>query len=633
MKHLPLLLCCLMLSFTAIAHADENQSKPPPPLITRSLPAHPRLMITPQIKARVAELIKTDPWAKAFFQRITLGAYAVNSLPLIQRKLVGNKRKRMLGTSYAAMRNIVTLCMSNMFKPDSDLRQRAIDEMLAIAQFEDWHPSHFLDTAEMTFAMGFGYDWLYHDMTDEQRTTIRNAIIELGLKAALTHKGGLSASNNWNQVRHSSLTAGALAIYEDAPELAEQILNQAHDNYKRALEAYDGDGVYPEGPTYWGYGTGFSVLMAACLNSTAGNDWGILQWPGFAQSFDYVVQVTAPTRKLFNFADSSLGPMTMPMHMWAGSMLNRPDFIEQSKISLQGYLSKVDTHHFRLIPFALLWYKPVDQFKQTTPNTCYVGRGDKVQVAILRSDFKDRNASFIGIKGGNIRVNHGHMDIGSFIVESDGVRWCDDLGAEREIYDRKDSWGTQQNSHRWTFFRVNNFSHNTLTLGGKIQQVNGMNPVIASAKTNAMQCAVLDMSSAYKGQAAQVHRGIALLADKSMIVQDDYAGLVPSEKLLWNMTTKARIKLSDDGTIANLEYGKRTLHVIILSPAAATFTIRDAKPPLEIENQNKGYQRLTLNLPAPVSDGLLTVRFIPGSVKQPATFKVKPVDQWCVSKQ
>ena len=30
--------------------------------------------------------------------------------------------------------------------------------MLAIAQFADWNPSHFLDVAEMTMGMAIGYD-------------------------------------------------------------------------------------------------------------------------------------------------------------------------------------------------------------------------------------------------------------------------------------------------------------------------------------------------------------------------------------------------------------------------------------------------------------------------------------------
>jgi len=49
--------------------------------------------------------------------------------------------------------------------------------MLAISQFSDWNPSHFLDVAEMTMAMAIGYDWLYNNMSRESRTIIKDAII------------------------------------------------------------------------------------------------------------------------------------------------------------------------------------------------------------------------------------------------------------------------------------------------------------------------------------------------------------------------------------------------------------------------------------------------------------------------
>ncbi|MFG0247684.1 MAG: heparinase II/III family protein [Phycisphaeraceae bacterium JB051] len=623
---------CLLIISTSLFAGTQNTSNTPvaeaqAPLIVTPLPAHPRLMLTPQIIERVSHNIETDPWAKQFFNRIKLGSYAVRNLPVIERKLKGKKRFRMLATSRDAMHNIFTMGLSNTFEPDPQIRERLIAEMTSIAHFEDWHPPHFLDTAEMTLAMAVGYDWLYNDLTDEQRMLFREAIINLGLKPALKFKGGLNTNNNWNQVRHAGLVAGALAVYEDAPELAEQIIHQAKAYYKTALAAYEG-GIYPEGPTYWGYGTCFSVLMAACLQTATGDDWGISQSPGFYESFDFVLQVSAPTKQLFNFADCGLGPMHLPAHMWAGMVYNRPDFVTVSQQSFWRFLQKVDTTSFRINPLTLIWYQPISDGQNATPATLYVGKGKKVHIATMRSSW-DENASFIGIKGGDIRVNHGHMDIGSFIIEADGVRWASDLGAEYEIYDRRDGWATNQESKRWSYFRVNNFSHNTLTLGNNIQQVKGMNNVIASKQNDAGTFAVIDMSSAYAGQAKQIHRGIAVLADKTMLVQDDVTGIDPTMDLRWNMMTQTRISISDDGKTASLERGGQTMEAKMLRPANARFIITDANPPTQSENPNNGYQRLTVILPAPVSDGSMTVQFIPGSAKTNMAAALKPLSDWC----
>lgn len=593
--------------------AADNQPASDYSWLPQSLPAHPRLMLTEPVKDRLRELVASDPWAMRFFECIEKSAAMVSQLPPTKRILYGDKRKRMLEVSRTVLHHIVIMGMANAIKPDPALKQRMIDEMYSVATFEDWHPVHFLDTSEMTLAMALGYDWLYNELSDEQRTTIRQAIVRLGLEAAMTHDGGLKWTNNWNQVRHGSMCAGALAVYEDQPQLARVILQQAKDNYQRALHVYEGDGVYPEGPMYWSYGTSFSWIMSACLTSALGDDWGILESPGFARSFEYVQQVTAPGGQLFNFADCYVGPMDMPMHMWVGNLHNRPDYITASMQSLERYIAKPSTKGSRLAPLALLWYKPVNQATDPHPNTCYVGRGLEVQIAMLREKWHDRNAAFVGIKGGNIRVNHGHMDIGSVIIEADGVRWIEDMGMEKEIYDRNDSWSTDQNSLRWQFLRASNLGHSTLNFANQWQQVEGMNPILGSNRTDAMQCAVLDMSTAYQGQARSVQRGIALLADRQIMVQDDYAGVEPTNNLIWQVMTRATITLDDTARIATLKRNGKTLRVSIVSPETATFSVRDATPPTELEEQNKDYHRLTIDLPAPVSDGQLRVCFTPQS--------------------
>ncbi len=602
---------CLLTGIAHIMTAAPSQPQSPSLNLPDRLPDHPRLMITPKVKARVAESLKSDALARRFFQRIQQGAYLVERTPPIQRQLKGDKRKRMLDTSRTALHNIVIMGMAHIFAPDPALRDRIISEMTAAVQFKDWHPSHFLDTSEMTLAIALGYDWLYDELSDTQRQIIRDGIIRLGLESALSHNGGLEWTNNWNQVRHGSLAAGALAVYEDSPELARRILQQARDNFRQGLQVYQGDGVYPEGPVYWSYGTSFSWVMAACLHSALDDDWGIAQSPGFAESFEYVKQVTTPTGLLFNYADCNRGPIDQPIHVWAGSMLDRPDYIRFGLASLDRYLAKPSARGSRLAPLALLWYEPVGDVQPTHGPTCYVGNGNKVRIAAIRSAWDEATASFIGIKGGSIQVNHGHMDIGSFIIEAEGVRWSEDLGMEREIYDRHDSWGTQQTAHRWSFLRANVHGHNTLSLGGTLQRVKGMNPIIRHGQSGNLQFAILDMSAAYKGQAKRAERGIALLADQSMVVMDELTGVADGLDLCWTMWTQARISLSDDGKQAVLKRKGKQLLVSLESDSAGRFEVADGTPPTEAENPNKGYSRLLVRLPAPVGNLKLVVRFRP----------------------
>ena len=70
------------------------------------------------------------------------------------------------------------------------------------------------------------------------------------------------------------------------------------------MKEYAPDGIYPEGPTYWGYGTGYSVIAANSLTTAFGSDFGISQSPGFMESGIFNLHVTAPSGYFFNFADS-----------------------------------------------------------------------------------------------------------------------------------------------------------------------------------------------------------------------------------------------------------------------------------------------------------------------------------------
>lgn len=76
------------------------------------------------------------------------------------------------------------------------------------------------------------------------------------------------------------------------------------------------------------------------------------------------------------------------------------------------------------------------------------------------------------------------MDIGSFVMEADGVRWAMDLGLQD--YNSLETkgvnlWGSGQNSQRWEVFRYNNFVHNTLTVNNQLQRVDGYAPITRSS--------------------------------------------------------------------------------------------------------------------------------------------------------
>ena len=71
------------------------------------------------------------------------------------------------------LHRVYTLALLYRLDGDQRYAERAWQELEAAAQFQDWNPRHFLDTAEMTHAFAIGYDWLYDVWTPEQRATLR----------------------------------------------------------------------------------------------------------------------------------------------------------------------------------------------------------------------------------------------------------------------------------------------------------------------------------------------------------------------------------------------------------------------------------------------------------------------------
>jgi len=454
--------------------------------------------------------------------------------PISTRELDGDKRKRMLRTSRDVLRKIMYLGTYDKVQPTLEYQQRVIAEMLSAADFIDWHESHFLDTAEMTAALALGYDWYYDVLTKEQKDKISNAIISKGLnKSYECNQFWIQGDNNWNQVCHCGMVMGALATFEDNPVLANQMIERAKENIHNGLNSYAPDGIYKEGTGYWAYGTSFTVLMTACLDSALYEDWNILDYEGVKESFDFVFQTSMlPSKKTFSFADTGGNPQMLPQHMWLGNKLSNNIYYQMSEYTHE-YLGTYP----RMYPLSIIYYTPSSDNEMKLPLTWH-GKGE-VELSMARTGW-DTSAIFTGIKAGKIKgVSHGHMDIGSFVIDMLGEQWTTDLGAEKEIYDSTIGgvWATHQESARWNFFRVNSLSHNTLSIGGRMQRVADVNSIIEVTEEPNNMSTTIDMTAAYIGQAESIIRKIAIIDKQYVVIEDKYKSIATNQNLTWNMAT------------------------------------------------------------------------------------------------
>ncbi|MDX1639604.1 MAG: hypothetical protein R3281_16690, partial [Balneolaceae bacterium] len=214
----------------------------------------PRLILTPAVEQLLTEKIESDSLTSTYYRYLLNAADRILDKPLLEREKTG---RRLLGVSRKAVFRIGTLAMVYRIEGSRRYLDRLNEEIYAVSTFTDWNPSHFLDVAEMSYGVAIGLDWAGSSLPDSTVTTAENALkhhLELSFKDR-RYNWWITSEHNWNQVCHAGLSAAAIVLGHDYPNLAANTIARAIDHLPLALAAYAPDGAYPEGPTYWDYGT------------------------------------------------------------------------------------------------------------------------------------------------------------------------------------------------------------------------------------------------------------------------------------------------------------------------------------------------------------------------------------------
>jgi hypothetical protein len=573
---------------------------------------HPRLIAVRQDETRVKELLSADATAQAIFKRIQRDAEEILRQEPVQHRLIG---PRLLDQSRRCLSRVYVLATVYRLTGDKRFADRAIREMLTAADFPDWNPSHFLDTAEMTHALAIGYDWLYSVMSPEQRRVIRQAIIEKGLKEGekVYRKGTwwTKTTWNWNQVCNGGMTIGALAIADEEPELSRYIVEQAIQSIPRALANYAPDGDWAEGPGYWSYATHYTVYMLAALETALGTDFELSKQPGFDRAGDFRIHVIGPSGLAFNFADGGSRVGGAPIMLWLAKRFQRPIYAWHELERIGGES-----------PLHLWWYFRPSARLEDEPTSRWFRNSD---VVMMRTDWTDQ-AVFVGLKGGDNTVNHSHLELGSFVMDALGQRWVFDLGPDD--YNLPGYFGAQ----RWTYYRLGTEGQNTLLFDGANQNPKAKAPIVKFYHDNLRKHAVVDLTGAYRqeksepkaGENDSVQRGVAILGKDWVLVHDEIKGH-SGQSVQWQIHTEAKVQVR--GKEADLKLGDKTIKAIVLSPDHVVFETLSANPPPP-QRQNPGVTRLVVRTQVPKEGMNIVIAFQLSPNARTDAIKVTDLKEW-----
>lgn len=607
----------MLLAFFAILISCQNKTS-----------EHPRILLLEGQEQVVKEQINSnETWTKMHKAILAESENILQEEPQ-ERIQIG---RRLLSVSREYLRRVFYLSYAYRMTGDERFAKHAEAHMLKSAGFTDWNPTHFLDVGEMTMALAIGYDWLFDQLSDESKQIIREAIVEKGIRPSYNddYNWFLSAEHNWNQVCNAGMTYGALAIMEDYPELADSVINRAFESIPLAMVDYGPDGAYPEGYGYWGYGTSFNMMFLSAVDTWFKDDRGLSQAPGFLKTGSFMQNMLLPSNMCYNWGDCGSRGGLQPAMFWLAERNNDPSILWMEK----NFLQTDDYSEFtrnRLLPALMIWGKdiPLDEINEPASKV-YVAQG-KNPVCLMRTSWSDSNAIFLGFKTGAASVNHAHMDVGSFVMEADGVRWALDFGSQS--YESLESrgmsiFGRTQDAVRWTIFRLNNYSHSTLTFDNALQKVTGYAKIDKHSDKEEFMNAVSDITTMYDGQVKKAVRGVGIKNQNYVVVKDEIETLDKPTTVRWNMPTPANVELSENG--ATLTKDGKTLLLKVKGSATIKMRIWSTAPTTDYDAENPGTIMVGFECKLPAnSKEEFEVLLIPEKAKDSANFLNLKLEEW-----
>ncbi len=360
-----------------------------------------------------------------------------------------------------------------------------------------WHSE--LNTARFCFAYAVGYDSIHDFLSEDERATIRQSMIRLGILPTLNDwilpqqriHALDSMGHNWWSVCVSMAGLASLALLGDDPR-AEQWVHEVTDGFPEFF-AYDGnvlqnkcgnfdrDGAFYESVSYANYALSeyllFRLAYQNCRPDAPPPEIPLLRSVG-----DFFVQTCYPrsaSTLSVNFGDSSLGASgARSVRLLVANGFDKPEY--------RWYLHRTDSGLED--PIGLVYHAgdyDLDAAPELPTSVIYPDIG----WVVMRSSWED-DATLVAVKSG-YAWNHAHPDAGSFLLFHAGEPLIIDSGTCS--YSRREytSYYRQSRAHNVVLFNgqaeppenCGNGDRGTPTPGGvhRLLDAAGLKYVLADA--------------------------------------------------------------------------------------------------------------------------------------------------------
>lgn len=525
------------------------------------------------------------------------------------------------------LERVIVLAFMWRMTGDKSYALRCKNEIQNACSFQDWHENHFLDTAELTFAVSLGCNWLYDYLTEDEFAAFGQAVNRLSFEVSsgkpLSQNWWKWSKTNWNTVGYGGLGVGAMVFYDLYEDFASDFLAEAYKKIAYNFETFTPDGVYVEGSGYWEYCTSYLTYFLSTSDELFGQDFGLSDIDGVLKVGRFPLFITG-AKGVFNYGDNKRVSVGAPSMFWFSKQLNDPAVAYyQASVTVDSELrnGKGEYELARECAVGALWYDPqllAGLENEELPLSVWLKSDSSQEVVAMRSGFFDENATYAAIKGGYNYTNHGDLDIGTFVFDSMGERWAEDLGPAD--YGNSGYFVGIVGGGRWKVYAKRAEGQNTLVFNPN-KAFEDQYPFARAGFTSFTPDTVnggkaeLDMSEAYRfAGVSEAKRSFELYDERTNLkIRDEFKCRQPSQ-VTWSMHTKADIQIIDEHT-ALLTLNGKQLKATLSSDSVGAFGVNEAASTLDnIDNRLKGnmdgIKKLTVSADN-VRSGIIEVRLEP----------------------
>jgi len=521
---------------------------------------HPRLMGTKEDFDRIKEEAKTDSDLAYIVNKLISQANAI--LPKEPVYYHYNDSYRTLNMAFQYVKNMEQLGLAYQLTGDKKYVDRAWLDIKSVCSFPDLNEAHVIDCGTYLAGMAFGYDWLYHGLTREQRDIMADATMRLGIEVMdrAFYMGLPSAAvgsltvdtmqqtsyfTKWrsNYVPYTvvGLMGSALAFAEHNPELCFDLVEKSLRATEYAMFGLVPDGAWIEGVDYWEVTVGNICKYMAFMEKSLGTNYNIWKAQGFRTS----ARAKASEESFHGsvaHSDSQQnnGSVSSYAYPWYAKNLGQNDLAALRQIYLKETYASYGLVAPTVLGLDILYYTKADLEDAKRFPKVQVFRG--LESFSVRENYGDPSTLFFFSQAGQAFHYHGHNDCGSFAFEMDNVRWAMDLG--------KDSYDLHSGDRYYQIYRKRTEGHNTLTInnGDFWNQKEDAYAAVSDYKEGEGGAyGVYDLTSLYR-DVNKVKRGFYIDENYSVLTVRDEIDVKNSSEVWWFMHTQADIEVIDKNT-------------------------------------------------------------------------------------